>query len=650
MNQYFSVTIISVLLLVISCDSTDPSSPNIHEMSKAVGVAETSQLKNAEKLLIPLLEDNPTWGEGWIYLGRSLAAQDRYAEGAAAMGKAGNLGERRSTVWLEACSMAIKSGNQQLALTYFQNALQAKIHRKWLIQDHSFDGFLDLGNFLKQDAARKLLMNAASKRPSLHPDLIAIERKIFANDNGLLSFNAEEIQVMIQEYTNLVKSLPEHGELYYFLAKLQLRLANYKEALITFQQVKKLDYQSPMVIDGWLAYVNAHLGNHDAAFEHLERNLASNDTPDWIFNPGEFDSLYNNPRWKEMVDKYRVTNTPLVQIPAKSQGSIPFPTKEWQRADPMQVGINENMLLEAAQFIEGSFTNVTSLLLVKNGQLVFERYFNGYTDQDAFNIKSATKSFTSILAGIMYDKGILPNLNTPIIEILPEYFIDIDDPLKKEITLKHLLTMTTGIEYSENGSKSLELFLTGNYAQLNLNQKQLYKPGEVYEYSSPVTHLLAVVLAELSGQDLLSYAQKNLFDPLGIAPEVWAQDLNGYYLGDSELRLRPQDFAKFGLLILRGGEWEGKTIVSEEWIRRATDIQIPIAHGPHSAYGYQFWVFNVKGHRVSHARGYAGQKCVIIPSLDIVCVMTSESVLPEIDPGFIIGQWIIPSVENFNPK
>jgi CubicO group peptidase (beta-lactamase class C family) len=144
---------------------------------------------------------------------------------------------------------------------------------------------------------------------------------------------------------------------------------------------------------------------------------------------------------------------------------------------------------------------------------------------------------------------------------------------------------------------------------------------------------------------LLSYTQKNLFDPLGITPEVWAQDLNGYYLGDGELRLRPQDLAKFGLLILRGGKWDGKSVVSTEWVRNATAIQVPEARGPHTSYGFQFWVINVGGHRVIKAAGYGGQRCWIIPSLDMVVVITSEPLTPDNDPDAILGQWIIPSVE-----
>ncbi len=132
---------------------------------------------------------------------------------------------------------------------------------------------------------------------------------------------------------------------------------------------------------------------------------------------------------------------------------------------------------------------------------------------------------------------------------------------------------------------------------------------------------------------------------MGITPEFWAQDLQGYYLGDGELRLRPQDLAKFGLLILRGGGWEGKSIVSTEWIRKATSIHVPIARGPHTSYGFQFWILNVQGHRVIEAHGYGGQRCVIIPSLDLVCVITAEPVTPEVLPDAFIGQWIIPAVE-----
>ncbi len=470
-------------------------------MSKASGMAETSQLKNADKLLVPLLERNPNWGEGWIYLGRSLAAQGKYSEGAAAVEKGGILGEKRSTVWLEACSMALKSDNHQLALNYLHKALQGKVHRKWLIQPSSFDGFLDLGDFLETEEARKLLMDATVLRPALHPDLLEIEKKLASNDN-----TDEEIKNMVADYTLVLKTLPVNGEMLYHLAKKQLQVGKLTEALYSFQQAKMIGFQSPGIIDGWLAHTYAQLGNHDAAFEHLESNLATNDTPDWIFNPGEFDPVYDDPRWEKIVDKYKPTNTPVVQIPNKSQGSGSYPTKKWSRVSPDNAGINENILQDAAMHIESSFPTITSLLVVQNGQLVFERYFGGYTAEDAFNLKSATKSVTSTLTGIMHDQGIIPDISTPIVNILPEYFEGVEDSLKYLITLEHLLTMCSGLDWVEGTTKSEELFLTGNYARLLLKEKQLHPPGEVFEYSSAVTHLLGVALAKASGQDLLSFA------------------------------------------------------------------------------------------------------------------------------------------------
>lgn len=632
-------------LIALSCRETPQIDKDFHAMSEAIGVAETNKIKEAEKLLKPILEQNPNWGEGWIYLGRSLAHQGKYVDGASAMERAGKLGERRSTVWLEASSMAIKADNKELALSYFSKALDNGIHRKWLIQNSSYDGFLYLDSLVYLPKAKELLLDASKKRASLNPDIINIEKQLFNHDNGIKELNKEEIDSLIQEYYNVVESANKNGELYYRQGKLKIRQGEFSGALEAFENAKKLNYLN-VATDGWIAYIYTQLGNLNKAFEHLEINLAAHDTPNWVYAPGEFEPLYLDQRWIALKQKYRVTNFNQSRISKGEYIDDTHPTKNWQKTTPAQVGLNQELLAEAENVIRSSLPNVTSLLVVKDGKLASEKYFHGYSENDAFNIKSATKSITGILTGIMYDKQILPELDTPVFKVTPHLFKGVKDSLKYKITLEHLLTMTIGIEHSENNAASLELFQTGDYASAGLRQKQVHVPGEVFEYSSITSHILATALADVSHSDLFSFADKNLFQPLGIEPESWAKDLNGYYLGDSELRLKPKDLAKIGLLILKQGKWEGESIVSKEWIDKLTSVHIKEAGGPQIAYGYQTWIRNIGGNKVILLLGHGGQFCAVVPTLNLVCVITSEPLSPEIDADLILGEYIIPSVKN----
>lgn len=651
MEKYLKSKIaICTFLLLCLLSTIKAQQSNLHEMSKAAGLAETSRIDEAEKLLTPILNDNPNWGEGWIYLGRSLAKQEKFIAAAKAFEKAGNLGERKATIWLEACSAAQNSKADSLALNYFQKALAGSVHRKWLIQDSSFDGYLDLEDFLDTPVAQELLLEAAFDRPSLHPTIINIEKQLFKNDHGITALDSVELITLKDKYVQTLDAIEKDGELHFLAGIFYSSDGNRTKAIEAFQNAKRLDYL-PSVCDGWIAYHYTYLGEEDSAFIHLERNLTAHDAPDWAFYPGEFDSLHSDPRWNLLKERYSVANSPMVPIPVIGKNDAPYPAKEWPSTDPSEVGMDENILKLATKSITSTLPSVTSLLVVKDGYLVYENYFNGYTEKDAFNIKSCTKSILGTLAGIMSDKNLLPALDKPLVEIpSAKLFQNIEHRLKRKITLQHLLTMTAGLEYKENNQEALDLFLSGNYAKLGLEKTQLHSPGDVFQYSSIVSHILGVTLADIIGQDLLTFSKEHLFDPLEIEPEFWMTDLNGYYTGDSELRLTSRDFAKFGLLILRGGKWQEKQLVSKEWLQKATSPIVPVANGPQSAYGYQFWIQNIRGHRAIVAKGYGGQRCWIVPSLDLVCVVTSEPITPDNDPDVIIGEWIIPAVENFNDK
>lgn len=617
----------------------------LRERSEAIGLAEAYHFEEAEQMLRPLLEADPTWGEGWLYLGRVLAYQGDFAEGAEAAARGAALGARRAVAWLEAASIADAGDDRERALAFLERALNGPIHRRWLVRtaftsSTVSDGFLALGDLLDTPEAHTLLTAAAERRLSLHPDLLDLERRLRNDD-----LDDAGVRNLVDNYRRIVERLPNDGELWYRLGKLELQAGDLPASIAAFEHARAVGYLVPQT-DGWLAYLFAHTGNHDAAFAHLERNLAAFDTPGWIFHPGEFDPLYDDPRWGALVDRYRVEQAPEVALPVvpPAEIQVPWPTREWPRAAPEAVGLDGEILQKAAREIERAYPNVTSLLVVRHGTLAFEEYFRGYGPDDAHNIKSMTKRLVmATLVGIARDQGVLPALDTPMAQILPEAFANVDDPRKRDITLRHVLTMTAGLAYEENSPESFDWDKNDFSAAWGIALPLAHPPGEVYTYSSFLSHLLAIVVTEATGRDLLGYADEYLFGPLGIEPESWVRDPQGYYWGMSGLRLRPRDTAKLGLLVLRGGVWDGQQIVSTAWLREATAIHTQ--DSPQEAYGYQWPLYNIRGHHMIMARGFGGQQLAMIPSLDLVVVITSETLIPDNDPETIIGQWIVPAVE-----
>ncbi|MGH9751530.1 MAG: serine hydrolase domain-containing protein [Blastocatellia bacterium] len=320
-----------------------------------------------------------------------------------------------------------------------------------------------------------------------------------------------------------------------------------------------------------------------------------------------------------------------------------WPTTEWKLYDPSAQGVNPIWLADAERFIREKLPQVRSLLIVRNGRLFYEQYFQGATVNDLFNIKSVTKSFTSALVGIALGEGLIRSENETIADLLPEYFTMQTDPRKRRITLRHLLTMTAGFEWEENGPITTRWVQSDDYAKFTLDLPVIIEPGKVQKYNSGLSHLLSVSLTRRSRMSAMEYAQKRLFAPIGIKVGRWDTDPQGYNEGSSELFLTARDLARFGFLYLNAGLWESRQIVPAEWIWQSTSPQSgqdPLwAH-----YGYQWWVSGNDDLHSFAALGYGGQAIRIVPKLDLVVVMTSTTIDPANDAQEFINRLIIPAV------
>jgi len=273
---------------------------------------------------------------------------------------------------------------------------------------------------------------------------------------------------------------------------------------------------------------------------------------------------------------------------------------------------------------------VHSLLIYKNDSLISETYFNENNQKSTGNLKSASKSILSSLIGIAIDNGFIKDTNQVISDYLSEYFNDSDEDWRKNIKIKDLLTMSSGLE-STSGQFYFDWIASSNWIEYALNEKQVSLPGEKFHYSTGDTHLLSAILTKATGMTTMEFAQKYLFDKMNIEISYWEQDPQGYYFGGNNLFLTPRELGAFGLMYLNSGFYNNQQIVPVDWIQESTSLKMdfpksyPISHNIKIlGYGYLWWLFNLSEYDAICAWGFGGQFLVIVKELDLIIVLTQD--------------------------
>ena len=284
----------------------------------------------------------------------------------------------------------------------------------------------------------------------------------------------------------------------------------------------------------------------------------------------------------------------------------------WPTATPAAQGMNASILATGSTSL-GANSQAASFLVARGGKLVHESYFNGAQAAHAKNIHSASKSVLSALAGIAIDEGLV-SLGTKIGDVLPQTM----EASKQSITVENLLTMTSGLDWSEDDTENT---LGGNNVQGILNLPLTSTPGSNFNYSSGDAYLLGAVIAEASNQSLHQFAKTRLFDPMGIDVERWGRDGQGYFSGGVNFFVTPREMAAFGQLYLDDGAVAGDQVISSAWVAESTSSQ-----GQISYYGYLWWNdVNLNGQRGYRAWGWGKQFIYVFPSLDIVVAITHDT-------------------------
>ena len=287
-------------------------------------------------------------------------------------------------------------------------------------------------------------------------------------------------------------------------------------------------------------------------------------------------------------------------------------------------------------------SNVHTVLVARAGKLVFERYFSGSDEINGWrvenvtfdvgtlhNMKSVSKSVTSLAVGIAIDRGLIRSVNEPIFSFFPE-LSDLRSPEKDRIQLVHALTMTMGLKWveaipsNEDDNDEVRMHMASDPCRYVLGLPATAPAGQEYFYNTGALTLVSAIVRKATGRPLDEFARETLFQPLGITSVEWVR-----VKGDSDagggLRLRPRDMAKIGQLVLAGGRWNDNEIVSKTWIETSTTPKIEATGG--QFYGYLWFLGrSLPNGREVHwagALGRGGQSIRIVPELNLVVAATA---------------------------
>jgi CubicO group peptidase (beta-lactamase class C family) len=313
----------------------------------------------------------------------------------------------------------------------------------------------------------------------------------------------------------------------------------------------------------------------------------------------------------------------------------PLSRSDWEVSTPEEQGLDP-MLVAELYFNAAKVETLKALLVVKNGYLIAERYYNGGSIDQETRIQSATKSYTSALVGIALEQGYLSSLDQRMMDFFPELAGSITDSRKHQITIRHLLQMRAGYPWEESTKELFELMYSGFRPSDLVKVPLVRDPGTGFEYSNLSSHLLGIIVARATETDLLTFAEAHLFGPLGIEPADWILGWEDYYNGHADLYFSAREMARFGQLYLDDGMYEGQQIVPAEWVRDslrtysedAWDYRIG-RNVSDLGYGYQWWSARAGEHSYNMAWGHGGQQIALLDEHNLVVVVKADPLFGE---------------------
>ncbi|HUL78338.1 MAG TPA: serine hydrolase [Vicinamibacteria bacterium] len=356
-----------------------------------------------------------------------------------------------------------------------------------------------------------------------------------------------------------------------------------------------------------------------------------------------------------------------------ASGSSPgWPAGRWPVASPAAVGMDARVLAALdADIGSGKHGNVDSMLVIRCGQVVYDRayprdydrifgemarkpsplnagdpsgpynYFNSWWHPflrrgDLHTLQSVTKTVTSIVIGVATARKEFPSLDTPVLQFFDASKVAAVDDRKRRITIRHLLTMTAGLEWDEDlpyvdpRNSGCLMEASHDWIKYALDRPMSAEPGTLFRYNSGASELLAHVFRVATGADVEEYAQRHLFAPLGIDRWYWKRTPTGAVDTEGGLYLDAHDLARLWYLFLRGGRWGNEVVVQQEWVDASVAPGVEVGRGV--KYGFQWWLLPYRGggsRRAWAGLGFGDQIPVVVPELDLVVVFTGWNILPD---------------------
>lgn len=348
---------------------------------------------------------------------------------------------------------------------------------------------------------------------------------------------------------------------------------------------------------------------------------------------------------------------------------------DWQPVSLREAGFADDLEARLDKAIaDKRIWNLHSVIVVRNGRLVLERYFEGedtarggrpvglvsFKPDTPHDLRSVSKSIVGLLYGIALAAGKVPAPEQPLMQFFPEYADLAADPERGRWTLHHVLTMSMGTDWNESmpytnpANSETAMDMAPDRYRYILSRPIVTEPGKRWVYNGGATALLGRLIARATGKSLHEYAREVLFDPLGIGPTDWYADKDGELIAASGIRMTPRDLARIGELTLRGGVWNGRSVVPAEWIARSTS---PLLHiEEERQYGYQWYnlaftfetpTMPLSNQRLWNAAGNGGQRLTVFPGLDLIVVTTAGNYNTKdnnVPPLRVITDAVMPSL------
>jgi len=364
----------------------------------------------------------------------------------------------------------------------------------------------------------------------------------------------------------------------------------------------------------------------------------------------------------------------LILLAADSFAQGEWPTDGWQMTTPPEVGLDAKVLAGFdADIGEGKYGYIDSLLVIRHGKVAFERYYGHdygsiyreeantpgplvvgsltgpynyfndwwhpyYQDSMLHTMQSVTKSVVSVVIGVAVARNEFPDLDTPVLSFFEPGSVENIDERKQRMTIRHLLTMSTGIDwneavpYTDPENTWTDLQKASDWVQFTIDRPMAREPGEEFLYNSGATLILGHIFNEATGMDLEEYAVRYLFEPLGIDDYFWKRTPGGLLDAQEGLYVSSRDIAKIAHLMQQRGRWEDRQILSAQWVADSIEPSFPVTEDRSWEYGYKWWLphYQYGGEdRLAFAgSGYGAQAPIVLRELDLIIVFTGWNTLP----------------------